>query len=61
VLDPYVGSGTTAVAAVRTGRRYLGYDTDPAYIATAEARLEAERARPTRCLSTRIRSPVLST
>ena len=45
VLDPYVGSGTTGVAAIRTGRRYLGYDTDPAYIATAQARLEAERAR----------------
>src|SRR3546814_3061546 len=28
VLDPFMGSGTTAVAAVRTGRHYLGYDTD---------------------------------
>ncbi len=45
VLDPFVGSGTTAVAAVRTGRRYLGYDTDPAYITAAEARVEAERDR----------------
>ncbi|MEO7370789.1 MAG: DNA methyltransferase, partial [Ilumatobacteraceae bacterium] len=28
VLDPFVGSGTTAVAAARTGRSYIGYDTD---------------------------------
>lgn len=44
VLDPFLGSGSTAVAAVRTGRRYVGYDLDPDYIALAEARLaEAER------------------
>ena len=29
VLDPFMGSGTTAVAAVRTGRHFVGYDTDP--------------------------------
>jgi hypothetical protein len=32
------------VAAVWTGRRYFGYETDPAYIPAAEARVEAERA-----------------
>lgn len=42
VLDPFMGSGTTAVAAVRTGRHYIGYDTDPAYAAAA-----AERVRHT--------------
>ena len=42
VLDPFLGSGTTAVAAVRTGRRYVGYDTDPAYIAMAEQRVAEE-------------------
>src|SRR3954447_5193197 len=31
VLDPFVGSGTTAVAAVRTERHYAGYDTDGDY------------------------------
>ena len=30
-LDPFMGSGTTAVAAVEAGRCYVGYDTDPAY------------------------------
>jgi DNA modification methylase len=43
VLDPFLGSGTTAVAAVRTGRRYVGYDTDPSYIAIAKQRVAEER------------------
>jgi DNA modification methylase len=45
VLDPFIGSGTTAVAAVRTERRYAGYDTDPAYVEATKARLELERER----------------
>ncbi|MGH9285905.1 MAG: DNA-methyltransferase, partial [Acidimicrobiales bacterium] len=42
VLDPFVGSGTTAVAAVRTGRHYVGYDTDAAYVAAARTRVADE-------------------
>jgi len=45
VLDPYVGSGTTAVAALRTGRHFAGYDLEGAYIDLAEQRLAAERQR----------------
>ena len=45
VLDPFIGSGTTAVAAVRTERHYVGFDTDEAYIATAEARIDEEWKR----------------
>jgi site-specific DNA-methyltransferase (adenine-specific) len=44
VLDPFMGSGSTAVAAVRTGRHFVGYDTDPAYVAAATDRAMAERA-----------------
>ena len=44
VLDPFIGSGTTALAALRAGRHYVGFDTDPAYIALAERRLEDELA-----------------
>jgi DNA modification methylase len=44
VLDPFLGSGSAAVAAIRTERHYVGYDTDPAYIALAEARIADERA-----------------
>jgi site-specific DNA-methyltransferase (adenine-specific) len=45
VLDPFAGSGTTAVAAVRAGRHYAGYDLDESYIALAESRVEQERRR----------------
>jgi site-specific DNA-methyltransferase (adenine-specific) len=44
VLDPFMGSGSTAVAAVRTDRRFLGFDTDGDYITTALARVDDERA-----------------
>ncbi|MEZ5322089.1 MAG: site-specific DNA-methyltransferase [Microthrixaceae bacterium] len=45
VLDPFMGSGSTAVAAVRTDRHFVGYDTDPAYIDLAVARVAEERGR----------------
>jgi len=44
VLDPFMGSGSTAVAAARTGRHYIGYDTDPEYAAAARDRVAAEHA-----------------
>ncbi|MDE0171162.1 MAG: site-specific DNA-methyltransferase [bacterium] len=39
VLDPFMGSGTTLVAAVEANRRAAGYDIDPAYVELARARL----------------------
>ncbi|CAN5668678.1 hypothetical protein BH18ACT15_BH18ACT15_07230 [soil metagenome] len=39
VLDPFMGSGSSAVAAVRTGRHFLGYETDPAYADIARRRV----------------------
>lgn len=39
VLDPFVGSGTTAVAALQLGRAYIGYDINAEYVAAAEHRL----------------------
>jgi len=42
VLDPFLGSGSAAVAAARNGRRYVGYDTDPEYIEIARGRLARE-------------------
>lgn len=39
VVDPFVGSGTTAVAAKELGRRYLGFDTNPEYVRLARSRL----------------------
>jgi site-specific DNA-methyltransferase (adenine-specific) len=42
VLDPFLGSGSTAVAAARNGRRYVGYDTDPEYAQIARERIAKE-------------------
>ncbi len=39
VLDPFLGSGTTAVAAKRLGRRYIGIDVSPQYVEHARRRL----------------------
>ena len=40
ILDPFIGSGTTGVAALKSERFYFGYDTDIEYIKLAEKRLE---------------------
>ncbi|GIU83890.1 MAG: hypothetical protein KatS3mg008_0665 [Acidimicrobiales bacterium] len=45
VLDPFVGSGSTAVAAVRTGRHFVGFDTEAEYLRIAAERVNAERRR----------------
>ncbi|MEZ5177363.1 MAG: site-specific DNA-methyltransferase [Acidimicrobiales bacterium] len=43
VLDPFMGSGSTGVAAVRTGRHFAGYDTDEAYARAATERIDEAR------------------
>lgn len=42
VLDPFCGSGTTGVACLRLGRRFIGIEKDATYAAVARERLEAE-------------------
>jgi site-specific DNA-methyltransferase (adenine-specific) len=42
VLDPYMGSGTTGIACIRTGRKFIGIEIDAGHFATARARLENE-------------------
>jgi DNA modification methylase len=39
VLDPFMGAGATAVAAVQTGRHYVGYDVSEEYCALARKRV----------------------
>jgi site-specific DNA-methyltransferase (adenine-specific) len=39
VLDPFMGSGTTGVACVQTGRNFIGIEIDPNYYAIAEKRI----------------------
>jgi site-specific DNA-methyltransferase (adenine-specific) len=45
VLDPFIGSGSSAIAAIRTDRRFIGFDTDKDYVQAATRRIEAERSR----------------
>jgi len=40
ILDPFMGSGTTGVACIQTGRNFIGYEIDPTYFETAKRRLE---------------------
>lgn len=43
VLDPFCGSGTTCIAALKNDRNYVGYDIDRAYVELAEKRLESAK------------------
>ena len=40
VLDPFIGSGTTAVSAIKSNRNFVGYDNNEKYVALANRRLE---------------------
>jgi len=46
VLDPFIGSGTTALAAARLGRRYVGIDTNGEYVRLARKRLANSQILP---------------
>ena len=46
VLDPFMGSGTTGVACIKTGRRFVGCEIDPGYFAIAKRRIELAAAQP---------------
>jgi DNA modification methylase len=49
ILDPFAGSGTTGVAAIRLGRRFIGWEKDPKYHAIAVKRLTAAREQLELC------------
>ena len=46
VLDPFMGTGSTAVAAERLGCHYVGFEVDPHYVEVARARVARAAARP---------------
>lgn len=45
VMDPFIGSGSTALAAIQTGRHYVGFDTDAKYVECANQRINNERMK----------------
>jgi predicted RNA methylase len=45
VVDPFMGSGTTGIACIRTGRNFIGIEKDPEHFETARKRIEAELAQ----------------
>jgi DNA modification methylase len=46
ILDPFMGSGTTGVACVQLGRRFIGIEREPQYFEVACRRIREELARP---------------
>ena len=48
ILDPFLGTGTTAVAAARLGRRHIGFELSPEYAAIARRKVENEAAASSR-------------
>ncbi|MGC8737192.1 MAG: DNA-methyltransferase [Candidatus Hydrogenedens sp.] len=40
ILDPFIGSGQTAIAAIRTARHYVGYDINESYVNLANKRIQ---------------------
>jgi site-specific DNA-methyltransferase (adenine-specific) len=54
VLDPFLGTGTTVVAAMNVGRNSVGIEVDAGYLSLAKSRLEREAARPRDCGATSV-------
>ena len=46
ILDPFMGSGTTGVACVQTGRNFIGIEIDPDYFEIAKKRIEVAQMQP---------------
>jgi modification methylase len=51
VLDPFFGTGTTGAVAKRLGRRFIGIERDPGYVALARRRIAAVRPAPPEVLA----------
>jgi DNA modification methylase len=46
VLDPYMGAGSTGIAAVKLGRKFIGIESEPKYFDVACKRIELELTKP---------------
>jgi len=51
ILDPFMGSGTTGVAAVKMGRKFIGIERDRTFFETACRRIEEAYQQPRLALS----------
>lgn len=47
VLDPFIGSGTTAIACLKERRHFLGFELNKEYFDIAQRRIALERIQPT--------------
>lgn len=45
VLDPFCGSGTACLAALKDGRHYIGYDIEPEYVKLSNQRIAAHSSQ----------------
>lgn len=58
VMDMFMGSGSTGVACINTGRKFIGMELDPGYFEVAKRRIEEAQAQARLAWNTR--APILS-
>lgn len=47
IIDPFMGSGTTAIACIKEKRHFIGFELNPKYYNIAQQRIEREKRAPT--------------
>lgn len=57
VMDMFMGSGSTGVACINTGRKFIGMELDPGYFEAAKRRIEEAQAQARLAWNTR--APIL--
>ena len=57
VLDPFMGSGTTAVACARQQREFVGYEINESYCAIARERVSAAVSAPVKRRPVKVKAP----
>ena len=57
-MDMFMGSGSTGVACINTGRKFIGMELDPGYFEAAKRRIEEAQAQARLAWNTR--APILS-
>jgi site-specific DNA-methyltransferase (adenine-specific) len=57
ILDPFMGSGTTGVAAIKLGRKFVGVEIDPTFFAVACRRIEDAAKQPNLFGATELQNP----